>query len=358
VPPYYPDTPAVREELARLYDNIADMDQQVGEILRQLDEDGLAERTIVFFWSDHGDGLPRAKRTLYDSGLKVPLMVRWPKGAGGSLTPGSVSDELVSFVDLAPTVLAIAGVTVPTHMQGRVLLGPLAGKTPDLVYAARDRMDIEYDMVRSARDRRFLYLRNFVPELPYAGHVPYRNQSAIQQDWLRLHAEGGLSGPPTLWMRTERPPEELYDTLSDPHQVHDLAGEPAHRATLERMRRAVEDWMARCHDQGLIEEAEMIRRMWPGGVQPETATPYIVLRRDSAAPARRETLIVTGPTEVVIYAPTQGASIGYATDEGETPRFRLYTGPLRVEPGTTLRAKAVRYGYKESPETRLRIKAE
>ena len=166
VPPYYPDTPAVREELARVYDNIADMDGQVGAILKQLEDDGLADNTIVFYWSDHGDGVPRAKRSLYDSGLRVPLMIRWPKALGSTVRPGSVSDELVSFIDLAPTVLALAGADIPAHLQGRVLVGPKAAPAPGFVFAARDRMDIEYDMMRSARDARFLYIRNFSPELP------------------------------------------------------------------------------------------------------------------------------------------------------------------------------------------------
>ena len=121
VPPYYPDTPLVRLELARMYDNIADMDTQVGEILRQLESDGLADNTIVFYWSDHGDGVPRSKRSLYDSGLRVPLMIRWPEMRAG--IANSVSDQLVSMVDLAPTVLAIAGVEIPAHLQGRVLIG-------------------------------------------------------------------------------------------------------------------------------------------------------------------------------------------------------------------------------------------
>ncbi len=352
VPPYYPDTPAVRDELARIYDNIADMDGQVGELLKQLQDDGLADSTIVFFWSDHGDGVPRAKRSLYDSGLRVPLMIRWPKALGSTVAPGSVRDELVSFIDLAPTVLSLAGVEIPTHLQGRVLVGPAAAPAPTYVFAARDRMDQEYDMMRSARDGRFLYIRNFSPELPYAGHIIYRNQSAIMQEWLRLQADGTLTGPAALWMRTHRPPEELYDTTVDPHQIHDLSAESAHRATLARMRGAVTEWMARTGDQGLINEAEMIQRMWPGGVQPETARPYIVLRRTTDVPARQDSMKIQGPTEVVIYEPTQGASIGYTTEEGPAARWRLYTGPILIDAPMTLRAKAIRYGYKESTETR------
>ena len=350
VPPYYPDTPAVREELARLYDNIADMDAQVGELLKQLDEDGLAENTIVFYWSDHGDGVPRAKRSLYDSGLRVPLMIRWPKALGATAEAG-VRDEMVSLIDLAPTVLALARVEIPTHVQGRVLLGPKARPAPQYVFGARDRMDQEYDMMRSARDPRYLYIRNFAPEQPYAGHIIYRNQSAIMQQWLELQAAGKLTGPAALWMRSSRPAEELYDTQADPHQVRDLSADPAHKATLERMRGAVVTWMRDAADQGLINEAEMIQRMWPRGVQPETAQPYILPRRSTAAPTREKAILLPEAMEVVIYVPTQGASIAYTNDPGPTPRWRLYTGPILVDRPMTLRAKAIRYGYKESAET-------
>ena len=355
VPPYYPDTPVVREELARMYDNIADMDGQVGEILKQLEDDGLAENTVVFYWSDHGDGVPRAKRSLYDSGLRVPLMIRWPKtlASGSGAVPGSVRDELVSFIDLAPTVLALAGVPIPTHLQGRALVGPHAAPAPDLLFAARDRMDIEYDMMRSVRDRRFLYIRNFAPELPYAGHITYRNQSAIMQEWFRLQAERKLTGPAALWMRMQRPAEELYDTIDDPHQIRDLSADPKHGATLVRLRSALTEWMGRTGDQGLVNEPEMIQRMWPGGVQPETAQPYILPRRTTDDPTRQSSMTINEPMEVVVYVPTQGASVGYTTEEGPTPKWRIYTGPILVDRPMTLRAKAIRYGYKESAETQV-----
>ena len=351
VPPYYPDTPLVREELARMYDNIADMDGQVGEILKQLDADGLADNTIVFYWSDHGDGVPRSKRSLYDSGLRVPLMIRAP--AMIAAIANTINERLVSLIDLAPTVLALAGVEIPAHMPGRVLIGPKATPTQhQYVFAARDRMDQEYDMMRSARDERFLYIRNFAPDQPYAGHIIYRNQSHIMQEWLRLQAERALTGAAALWMRTSRPAEELYDTMTDPHQIRNLVADPPHRDILERMRKSLTDWMARTNDQGLIDEAEMIQRMWPGGVQPETAQPYILPRRETDVPSRRALIAIAGPMEVVIYVPTQGASIGYTTDEGPTAKWRLYTGPILVKAGTTLRARAIRYGYKESAETR------
>jgi hypothetical protein len=208
-------------------------------------------------------------------------------------------------------------------------------------------------MMRSARDARFLYIRNFTPELPYAGHIIYRNQSAIMQEWFRLQAERALTGPSALWMRTSRPAEELYDTKADPHQIRNLSADPAHRGTLERMRQAVTAWMARTNDQGLINEAEMIQRMWPGGVQPETAQPYIVPRRATDAPARPASIALDGAAEYVIYVPTQGASIAYTTEDGAAAKWRLYSGPILVTAPMTLRARAIRYGYKESAETRV-----
>jgi N-sulfoglucosamine sulfohydrolase len=347
VPPYYPDTPAVRESLARHYDNIAEMDTWAGDLLRQLEDDGLLDNTVVFFWGDHGDGLPRAKRWLYDSGLRVPLIVRWPDG----LDRGTASEELVSLIDLAPTVLALAGVEVPRHMHGRVIAGPGREPAPDYLFATRDRVDVAYDMVRAAWDGRFRYIRNFYPELPYVLHVPYRNQTPIMQELLRLHEEDLLSGPQRLWLADRRPAEELYDTRADPHEIHNLAGDPAHRQVLERFRGTLDGWMAAIGDLGLISEAEMVQRMWPGGVQPATARPYVIPRRSSERELRHVGRIqLEGPGEIVLYSPTQGASIGFTTEEGADARWRLYSGPIRVDRTMTIRVRAIRYGYQESEE--------
>ena len=198
VPPYYPDTPArARRARAHVRQHRRHGRRRSARSSKQLEDDGLAENTIVFYWSDHGDGVPRAKRSLYDSGLRVPLMIRWPKALGAAgRARHRCSDELVSFIDLAPTVLALAGVEIPDASAGtRARRARRPRRAPEYVFAARDRMDIEYDMMRSARDARFLYIRNFAPELPYAGHIIYRNQSAIMQEWLRLQAEGKLTGP-------------------------------------------------------------------------------------------------------------------------------------------------------------------
>ncbi|MFH1574437.1 MAG: sulfatase, partial [Acidobacteriota bacterium] len=164
IPPYYPDTPVVRKDWARYYDLITALDYRVAEVLQQLEEDGLADNTIVFFWGDHGRGLPRAKRWVYDSGIKVPLLVRWPR----HIAPGTVIEDPVSLIDLGPTVLSLAGVTIPEHMQAQSFLGAQKKPARQYVYAHRDRMDEAYDMMRAVRDQRYKYIRNFFPGRPYA----------------------------------------------------------------------------------------------------------------------------------------------------------------------------------------------
>ena len=295
-----------------MYNNIADMDTQVGQILKQLEDDGLSESTIVLYWSDHGDGVPRAKRSLYDSGLRVPLMIRWPKGLGSTVTPGSTSNELVSFVDLAPTVLALAGVTVPAHLPGRVLIGPKVGTAPEFVFAARDRMDTEYQITVGAR-RAFPLYPQLLARAPVCGshHVSQseRDNAGVVPAASRTRADrptGALDAHRAARRRVVR-----HTKRSVPD--NDLSADVAHRVTLERMRKAVNDWMSRSGDQGLVNEPEMIQRMWPGGVQPETARPYILSRREIDVQSRRETMAIQPPMEVVIYVPTQGASIGYTT---------------------------------------------
>jgi len=349
VPPYYPDTPAVRASIARLYDNIARMDERAGELLGELEEDGLSESTIVFFWSDHGDGLPRAKRWLYDSGTRVPLIVREP---GQSPT---VSARLVSSIDLGPTVLSLAGIPVPVHMQGRAFLGSQEGPAREHVFSARDRFDESYDMVRSVRGERYRYVRNYHPELPYVLFIPYRNRSPVMRELLRLHAEDALVGPQRLWLADSRPPEELYDSEADPHEITNLAGDAGHREVLSKLRAELDTWRRETGDLGDVPESQLVERFWPGGEQPGTARPAFVVNapEDRAGEAREEGGVFTGPMTLAFYCATQGASIAYTTDAGEDPHWRLYSGPLRLPEGRTLvRARAVRYGYAESPELR------
>lgn len=338
IPPYYPDTTNVREDLARHYDNIATMDRQVGEILRQLDDDGLAESTVVFFFSDHGDGLPRAKRWLYDSGIRVPLIVRWP----GKVNPGSVNGGLVSLVDLGPTLLSIAGVSIPGHMQGIPFLGPK--KRPrQYIFAARDRIDESYDRVRAVRDQRFKLVRNFFPEKPYVLPVPYRDRGLIMQDLLQMEEAGQLKGPQQLWFSKTRPREELYDLHADPHEIRNLIDDPDYQDVASRLRGALEGWVKEVKDMGGIPESEMVASMWPGGVQPVTERPTV------EPPAGK----YSNPVMVSIACPTEGASIAYTLEPEEEPQWLLYSKPIPINATTRLRTKAVRYGFRESAELLL-----
>ncbi|HIE29033.1 TPA: sulfatase [Candidatus Poribacteria bacterium] len=348
VPPYYPDTMVVRKDIARLYDNIAAMDKRAGEILKELEDDGLADDTIVFFWSDHGDGLPRAKRWVYDSGTHIPLIVRWP----GHFKPGSINDDLISSIDFGPTVLSLAGTTIPMHIQGQPFLGTKAKPAREYVFSARDRFDESYDMVRSVRDKRYRYIRNFYPEIPYIIWIPYRNRGPAMQEMLRLHAEGKLAGPQKLWFSNRRPPEELYDCQADPHQIDNLADNSAYNDVLERMSEVLDEWRRETKDMGDISEELMVNQMWPGGIQPETAQPkFIPNAHENRGTSLQNGGTFTGPITVSIYCATQGASIAYTAETGENPHWLLYTGPIRLTEGTTvLRAKAIRYGYKESRE--------
>lgn len=262
LPPYYPDTPRTRNDWKQNYELITVMDLEVGEILKQLEEDGLADETVVFYYSDHGVGLPRAKRWLYDSGLKVPMIVRWPD----RIEPGTVSDRLVSFVDLAPTVLSIAGVEIPAHLQGRAFLGEQQAEPRDYIYAARDRMDERYDLIRAVRDKRFKYIRNYEPFKPYAQWISYAEEGPTMQELRRLHAEGNLNDVQELFFRETKPFEELYDLEADPHELNNLAGSSEHQQLLERMRAAHLEWAQRTVDTGLMPEPILVERAGDRGI--------------------------------------------------------------------------------------------
>jgi arylsulfatase A-like enzyme len=257
VPPYLPDTPTTRASLFRYYRHLADQDAYVGRVVRAIDHAGLADRTVIVYLTDHGRGLVREKRWCYDAGIHLPLIVRAPQHTG--LAPaGSVRDDLVSWVDLAPTLLSLARLAPPDRYDGRIFLGPNTQPEPPCVFASRDRMDEADDRVRAARDRRFLYLRNDFPHLPYAQRNGYMELSPVTRETRELHAAGQLTGPPALWMRTDRPAEELYDTLDDPHCIHNLADDPAHHDALTRLRQATFDWQDDIGDLGRRSESDLV----------------------------------------------------------------------------------------------------
>jgi uncharacterized sulfatase len=334
LPPYYPDTPAVRRNWARYYDQVTKMDAQAAAFLKQLEDDGLAESTAVFFYGDHGRGLTRGKRWVYDSGIRVPLLIRWP----GKIRPGTVADRLVAFVDFAPTVLSLAGVRPPDHMQGRAFLGEFDASPREYVFAARDRMDETYDIIRAVRDRRWKYIRNFEPQKPYAQHIKYMEKMPILQEMRRLQAESKLQGAPALWFAPTKPTEELYDTVADPHEVNNLAAAPEHQETLRRLRGVLEQWMKETNDLALVPEPELKERMRPGGVWAVAAAPAIAPNGGA----------FNGAVDVTLSCPTPGASIAYTAETGRNARWLLYSRPIRLAQSATLRAKACRLGYRDS----------
>jgi len=334
VPPYYPDTLPLRTDIARQYNNIITMDRNVGQVLRQLEVDGLADQTIVIWTSDHGDGLPRAKRELFDSGLHVPMIIRWPhKWRPEGVRPGSVDDRMISFVDIAPTILSLAGAPIPGFIQGRAFAGPAEEAPRRYSFAARDRIDSRPDRQRSVRDERYKYIRNYDRQAG-AQHLEYRDTARGMQDLWRAQQAGELNEIQRQWFEP-RPAEYLFDTAFDPHEINNLADDPMFAETLQRMHAALSMHKTMITDYSDMKEAEMAELFWPGGEQPVTAPVQFS----------------QGHNRVTLSSPTIGASIGFRLNSGH---WRVYSGPLLLEAGVELEAKAVRYGWEESEVTRLR----
>ena len=347
LPPYYPDTPVVRRDMANYYDNLTWTDRRVGQILKSLKDDGLADSTIVFCWGDHGRGLPRHKRWIYDSGIRVPLIVRWP----GKIEPGSVRDDLVCFLDFAPTMLSLAGMERPKHLQGQVFLGEERADEREYIFAARDRMDETLDIIRGVRDKRFKYIRNYRPDLTYAQRITYMDEMPTMKEWRRLAAADKLSGAQKIFFQSTKPVEEFYDTEADPHEINNLAGNPKYAEALERLRAAHDKWREETGDLGLIPEGELMERVRPGGKWSVTENPTIEIKEG----------------KWTIACATEGASIAYRlADPSERPprdveakgkrkksaaspeRWLLYTGPIELPSEKKLYARACRLGFRDS----------
>ncbi len=267
VPPYHPDAPEVRTDWAQYYDRITEMDREVGRVLEQLKEDGLANNTIVFYYGDHGSGMPRGKRWLYQSGLRVPLVVHIPQRlqalVADQYQPSSASDRLVSFVDFVPTVLSLIDIQPPAYLQGKAFLGKYASASPQYIYGFRDRMDERYDMSRAVRDGKYLYIRNFYPQRPQGTYLEYMFQTPTTQVWKQQFDAGQLNAAQSaFWL--PKPSEELFDIEADPYQIQNLADSSEHRQTLERMRAAAKQWMLDVRDLGFLPEGEMLERAQDG----------------------------------------------------------------------------------------------
>ena len=338
VPAYYPDLPAVREAIARQYDNIAAMDRYVADILEQLEEHQLLDNTIVVWTTDHGDGLPRGKRELYDSGIHVPLIIVWPEAHRPAwIESGSVDERLVSFVDFGPSFLSLAGVPVPEWMDGKPVL--VAQETQrEYVFASKDRLDEHLFRERAVRDRRFKYVRNLMPDRPGATHLAYRDRLDVMAVLWEAFEEDKLTPKQSAWFEP-RPAEELYDTLADPDEVHNLAADPAYADDLARMREALDSWLRKTPDMSDIDEAEMARSMWPDGVAPKTPLPVV------SDVTRHGFVLKEG---------VPGASLAWRFPGGEW-RIALSGVPVHVDQGSSVLVKSVRYGWLESDEKEIEL---
>jgi arylsulfatase A-like enzyme len=262
LPPYYPDTPEFRRIWAHQYDLISVLDQEVEKLLKQLKEDDLYENTIIFFFSDHGFGLPRYKRWLYHTGLHVPLIVMIPEQYQhlASTGPGSREDRLVSFVDFAPTVLSLAGIPIPENMPGKVFLGEQDATENEYVFGARSRADDLYEVSRCVLNEQFIYIRNFMPHQAYVEPaIIFGDRKASFRELTRLRNEGTLN-PEAEKFWEPKPYEELYNLGSDPFELTNLAEDPQYQGTVKEMRDVLYKWILEHRDVGLLHEAEMMIR--------------------------------------------------------------------------------------------------
>ncbi len=262
VPPYHPDTPEVRRDWAQHFDNVSSVDAIFAAQLKEVEDAGLAEDTIVFCYADHGTGMPRGKRWAYSSGLRVPFIVyfpeKWKHLAPKDYTPGGTSMRPISFIDLAPTLLSLISVQPPAYMHGRAFAGKYAVEGSGYAFGFRGRMDERYDMMRSATDGRFVYIRHFYPHLPSAQHVNYMFLQASTVVWHRLFHEGKLNEVQSYaWQ--PKASEELYDLQADPWETVNLAADSAHASKLEELRSKLTNWMIDNRDLGFIPESQRLR---------------------------------------------------------------------------------------------------
>lgn len=262
-PPYYPDHPLVREEWARYLNSVSGMDRRLGHVLEQLRADGLEEDTVVIFFGDNGRLEPRGIHWCYDSGLRVPMIIRWPANfpAPAQIRPGHVDERILSLIDLTATTLGFAGIERPPLMQGRIFAGGRIDPARRYAFAARDRIDETEQRIRSVHDERFHYLRTDTEGPTFASLNRYKEKCFPIVPLMReLHAAGRLSGPPLELMERRGPCEELYDTGTDPDEIHNLidSPEPEHREARARLRAALDTWITETGDRGAVPEAREV----------------------------------------------------------------------------------------------------
>ena len=332
IPAYYPDIPEVRNDIAIKYSNIQEMDRQVGEIISDLKNDNLLDKTIIFFWSDHGGNLLRQKRAVGNSGLKVPLIVRFPDG----YRSGEVDDRIVSLMDLGPTTMSLLGIKPPLFLDGKAFLGKFKTKPRSYAFGSADRFDESTDMQRSVIDGRYVYIKNFMPELPLIYKNKYREQVSMNKKIIQMSNDNELIGDSKyIFMKTKQE-EELYDLKYDPYEVNNIANNPDYKDKLIELRDALKSWQNEIDDKGFTNESELINEFWPNMIQPLTK-PVEITVLDNI---------------ISLKCDTSGASIGYQIgSQIGSQNWNLYNKPFNILPNQKIATRAIKIGYKASAIT-------
>ena len=328
IPPYLPDTEVTRRDMWKLYNNIAEMDAQVGAVLKQLEADGLLENTIIMFYGDHGGPLPRGKRLIYDSGLNTPMIVRYPEAQYA----GTTDQQLISFIDFAPTLLSIIGEKPKTYMQGQAFVGNHKASERHYIHAAADRFDGFTDAIRAVRDNQYKYIRNYRPEQGYYLPISYREKIPTMQALLKLKGEGKLNDIQLQWFRSQKPKEELFDCKADPFELNNLADNPAFQGKLNELGKEMDRWLADIGDTPNLDERKLVDHLWSGkNTKPKTSEPIITSENG----------------KVSIQCKTKGASIGYKIIKVENvpSSWTVYQNPIVLSKGDKIQVQAHRIGY-------------
>jgi len=329
IPTYYPDIPEVRNDIAIKYSNIQEMDRQVGEIISDLEKNDLLDKTIIFFWSDHGGNLLRQKRAVGNSGLKVPLIIRFPDG----YRSGEVDNRIVSLMDLGPTTMSLLGIKPPSFLDGKAFLGKYKTKPRNYAFGSADRFDESTDMQRSVIDGRFVYIKNFMPELPLIYRNKYREQVSMNKKIIQMDRDDELIGDSKYIFMKSKQDEELYDLKFDPYEVNNIANNPDYKDKLIELRNALNTWQYEIDDKGFINESELINEFWPNMIQPIT----------------KPVEITVSDNVISLKCETKGASIGYQIGaQIGSQNWKLYNKPFDLSSNQKLATRAIKIGYKAS----------
>ncbi|MFC2148848.1 sulfatase [Bacteroidota bacterium] len=327
VPPYFPDNDVIRHDLAVNYSNLKRLDEQLGAIINQLKEDGLYENSIIFFYGDHGGPFPRHKRALYDTGIKLPLVIKFQD----NLKKSNYDDQILSFIDFAPTLLSWAGINPPKVMQGKARFGVYKDSTASkYVFATSDRFDEMYDKLRAVRTKRFKYIRNYNTDISNAMAVKYREQMPMMQNMMSLQASGKLDSLASLWFRIPKPEEELYDTQNDPYELVNLSDQTQWQDTLVHLRTVLNTWIKETNDLGRYPEKDLMEMWFPNGEPPKLEPLQMVEKGEKI------NLISKKSDATIIWKQPGDVS------------WHIFSQPLDKK--ASFIAKAVRIGYTDSDD--------